>query len=114
MDSMTESTQQVSGAMGTLEIANPWPKLMDRYRSLEALYQAAEFQPILEYLNFRRVVMMQEILYNSKLTPTQQDNNRGALHELDQLLLLPQTAKRQQQIVEKGGLRAVDTKDKMN
>ena len=51
--------------------------------------------------------MMQEILYNSKLTEAEMNQKRGALHELDQVLLLPQTAKRQQQMVEKGGMKEV-------
>jgi hypothetical protein len=51
--------------------------------------------------------MMQEILYNSKLTEKQIDYCRGALHELDQIIKLPHTAKAQQQMVEKGGMKEV-------
>lgn len=51
--------------------------------------------------------MMQEILYNNQLTEKQVDYCRGALHELDQIIKLPSTAKTQQQMVEKGGLKEV-------
>jgi hypothetical protein len=51
-------------------------------------------QAILEYLNFRRVFLIQEILYNSNLTLDEINKHRGALHEVDQAILLPQTAKK--------------------
>jgi hypothetical protein len=51
---------------------------------------------------------MQEILYNSKLDKEAQDKHRGALHEIDQLLLLPQSAKAYYQMKEQG-LKAVDS-----
>jgi hypothetical protein len=44
--------------------------------------------------------MIQEILYNNKLTNEETIRLRGALHELDQLILLPQTAEVQQKVVE--------------
>jgi hypothetical protein len=58
--------------------------------------------------------MMQEILYNSQLTEKQIDYCRGALHELDQIIKLPHTAKAQQQMVEKGGMKVVEEKQVTN
>jgi len=51
---------------------------------------------------------MQEILYNSKLTKEEQDRHRGALHEIDQVMLLPQTAKKRFEMGEATGLREVN------
>jgi hypothetical protein len=62
---------------------------------------------VLEYLNFRRVLVIQEILYNKKLTEKETDFLKGALHELDQILLLPQTARSRFELGEKTGLREV-------
>lgn len=45
------------------------------------------------YLNFRRVVVIQNILYNKELTEDQINHHRGQLYELDQMLLMPKNVK---------------------
>jgi len=63
---------------------------------------------VLEYLNFRRVLLIQEILYNSKLTLDELNKHRGALHELDQIMLLPQTAKKRYEMGQQTGMKEVN------
>lgn len=65
---------------------------------------------VLEYLNFRRVLLIQEILYNKGLTLDELNQTRGALHEIDQIMTLPQTAKKRHEMGQQTGLREVATK----
>lgn len=51
---------------------------------------------------------MQEILYNNKLTLDELNKHRGALHEVDQLLVIPQTAKKRSEMGEKTGIKEVN------
>lgn len=65
---------------------------------------------VLEYLNFRRVIAIQEILYNSKLDQDAINKLRGQLYEIDQMMMLPQTAKAHHEMAETQGLKVVDPK----